>query len=175
MREGARSLVRQSGHAVLLALPACFGILCTGDVHAQLGPIYHDGYLEYRYRDNRSEDGATNQSHLAGWHARASTWIWQPYILQLDGMLGLSRNREASTSSGNKSTIITGGLAANVFARSRFPFRAYVDSRDSRLDGTGFDTDIANRNWGFLQQFSPRRGGRLSPCCIALSPARPSS
>jgi hypothetical protein len=137
MREGARSLVRQSGHAVLLALPACFGILCTGDVHAQLGPIYHDGYLEYRYRDNRSEDGATNQSHLAGWHARASTWIWQPYILQLDGMLGLSRNREASTSSGNKST-------------------------DSRLDGTGFDTDIANRNWGFLQQFSPRRGGRLS-------------
>ena len=58
--------------------------------------------------------------------------------------------------------IISGSLAANVFSRSRFPFRAYFESRDSRVDGDVFDVDVATRNWGFLQQFSPRGGGRLA-------------
>lgn len=127
-----------------------------------MGPVNHDGYLEYQYRLVSSDELANNTLHLATWRARASTFMWQPYILILDGTLGLTRARNDFGDAGNTNSIITGSVVANVFARSRFPFRAYFESRDSRVDGDVFDTDIATRNWGFLQQFSPRAGGRLA-------------
>jgi hypothetical protein len=131
-------------------------------LQAQMGPINHDGYLEYQYRLVRTDELANNTLHLATWRARASTFMWQPYILILDGTLGLTRARNDFGDAANTNSIITGSVVANVFARSRFPFRAYFESRDSRVDGDVFDTDIATRNWGFLQQFSPRAGGRLA-------------
>jgi hypothetical protein len=146
---------------------ARIGLLCLlvpafQPLRAQVGPVDHDGYLEYQYRLVRSEELADNTLHLATWRARASTFIWQPYILILDGTLGLTRARNDFGDARNTNSIITGSVAANAFARSRFPFRAYFESRDSRVDGDVFDTDLVTRNWGFLQQFSPRAGGRLA-------------
>jgi hypothetical protein len=146
---------------------ARIGLLCLlvpafQPLRAQVGPVDHDGYLEYQYRLVRSEELADNTLHLATWRARASTFIWQPYILILDGTLGLTRARNDFGDARNTNSIITGSVAANAFARSRFPFRAYFESRDSRVDGDVFDTDLVTRNWGFLQQYSPRAGGRLA-------------
>jgi hypothetical protein len=129
---------------------------------AQIGPIQHTGYLEYLYRLNRSEDMQSSHTNLGTWRARASTFVWRPYILQLDGSLGLTQTDNSNSKQGSKGTIITGGLAASLFARSPFPFRAYFESRDNRVDGDVFDQDRTSRNWGFIQTYSARRGGRIA-------------
>ncbi len=130
---------------------------------AEMAPIDHDGYLEYRYRLTRNELGLGSDQHLATWRARASTFVWQPYILTLDGNVGLTRSRNQDSRNQNDGTIVTGAIAANAFARSTFPLRLYFESRDSRVDGDVFDSDFTTRNWGFLQQLASRRnGGRIA-------------
>ena len=130
---------------------------------AQVAPVDHGGYLEYQFRTTRNEDGFGSDRHLATWRGRASTFVWQPYILMLDGNLGLTRTRNENSATKNDGTIVTGALVANAFARSTFPLRLYFESRDSRVNGDVFDTDFTTRNWGFLQQLASRRsGGRLA-------------
>lgn len=136
-------------------------VLMAPSVHAQLGPIKHDGYFEYQYRMFRSEQAPTNTTNLLTWRGRASTYLWQPYILQLDGALGLTRTVNESSGAGNNGTLVTGGLVASAFSRSRFPFRAYIDNRDNRVDGDVFEQDRASRNFGFVQTFIPQGGGRI--------------
>ena len=150
-----------------IAIRACIGLLCLlapalEPLRAQIGPVDHDGYLEYQYRLVKNDDLADNTLHLATWRTRASTYVWQPYILIVDGTLGLTRARNNFGDAANTNNIITGRIGANLFARSRFPLRAYFESRDSRVDGDAFDVDFATRNWGVLQEFSPRGGGRLA-------------
>jgi hypothetical protein len=148
---------------------AAFGMLVAATLapidsaFPELAPVDHDGYLEYQYRTTRNEDGFGNDQHLATWRATASTFVWQPYLLLLDGNLGLTRTRNADSENTNDGTIVTGAVIANAFARSTFPFRLYFESRDSRVDGDIFDTDFTTRNWGFLQQLASRRnGGRIA-------------
>lgn len=55
---------------------ARIGLLCLlvpafQPLRAQVGPVDHDGYLEYQYRLVRSEELADNTLHLATWRARA--------------------------------------------------------------------------------------------------------
>lgn len=159
---GARSRFGRRAHGISIVAVLCLLAPALEPLRAQVGPIDHDGYLEYQYRLITNDELANNTLHLATWRTRASTYIWQPYILVVDGNLGLTRARNDFGDQANTNSIITGGVAANVFARSRFPFRAYFESRDSRVDGDVFDVDFVTRNWGFLQQFSPRAGGRLS-------------
>jgi hypothetical protein len=162
MNSGARSPVRQLRRTIALAGLAFLAQSLSGPATAQLGPIQHDGFLEYQFRLNRSEDGPGFNTNLATWRAHASTFVWQPYILQLDGSLGLTRGRDANSDNSQKSSFVTGGIFANLFPRSHFPFRTFFEARDSRVDGGVFDRDRVTRTWGFLQQYSPNRGGRLS-------------
>lgn len=147
------------------AIAALAGLasLPAAAVHAELGQIAHDGYLEYRFRAIRSGSNRDSDLHSATWRTRASTFVWRPYILQLDGNLGLTRTRNVTSRTTDTGTIVTGQLTANAFARSTFPLRVYFQSRDSRVDGDVFDTDYTTRNWGFLQQLASRRtGARLA-------------
>jgi hypothetical protein len=146
----------------VLAIPLFAGGIAVSPVEAQVAPIQHTGYLEYLYRLNRSEDMQSNETNLVTWRARGSTYVWQPYILQLDGSLGLTRTKNSTTQQGSEGTLITGGLSASLFGRSRFPFRAYFENRDSRVDGDVFDQDRTSRNWGFIQTYSAQRGGRIA-------------
>ena len=158
----ARRFSGLSCRAAVLAMLVFAGDSALSPVWAQLGPIRHTGYLEYLYRLNRSEDMQSNTTNLATWRGRASTYLWQPYILQLDASLGLTRTDNSNSQQGSKGTLVTGGVAASLFGRSRFPFRAYFDNRDSRVDGDIFDQDRTSRNWGFIQTYSARRGGRIA-------------
>ena len=85
----------------------------TGVALADMAPIDHDGYLEYQFRISRNDDGVGSDQHLATWRTRASTFVWRPYILQLDGSLGLTQTDNSNSQQGSKGTIITGGLAAS--------------------------------------------------------------
>jgi hypothetical protein len=147
----------------VIAALAGLASLPVADVCAQLAPVEHDGYLEYRFRAIRTGSGKDNDLHSATWRTQASTYVWRPYILLLDGNLGLTRTRNVNSRSTDTGTILTGELSANAFASSTFPLRVYFQSRDSRVDGDVFDTDYTTRNWGFLQQLVPRRtGARLA-------------
>ena len=149
--------------ALLAAGAAALTGTGTGAAAAEVAPIEQDGYLEYQFRMTRNEEGLGRDQHLATWRARASTFVWQPYILLLDGELGLTRTRNADSGNKDDGTIVTGRIGASAFARSTFPLRLYFESRDSRVDGDIFDSDFTSRNWGFLQQLASRRsGGRLA-------------
>jgi len=96
MVKGARSLDRQMGRAVALAriafvAPLISAFLISKSASAQFGPVQHDGFLEYQFRINRSEGTPDYTTNLASWRAHASTWVWRPYILQLDGSPGWVR------------------------------------------------------------------------------------
>ncbi len=162
MTDGARRHPGFSCRAVALATLLFVGAIAVTPVQAQLGPIQHDGYLEYLYRLNRSEDAPSIETNFVTWRARASTFLWQPYILRLDGSLGLTRTDNSTSNQGSKGTLITGSVGASLFARSPFPFRAYFESRDNRVDSDVFDQDLTSRNWGFIQTYSARRGGRIA-------------
>lgn len=159
MTYSARSPVFSRGREVALAMLAAAAFAHIDVAVAQVAPIDHGGYVEYQLRTTRGEEGLGNDQHLATWRARASTFVWRPYILLLDGNLGLTRTRNLDSKSKNEGTIVTGAIAANAFARSTFPFRLYFQSRDSRIDGELFDTDFTTRNWGFLQRLASRRNG----------------
>lgn len=143
---------------VPLLLLSCLSIR-SEPAHAQVGPVDHSGYLEYQYRISRSEQGLGSDLHRATWRARASTFVWQPYILLVDGNLALTRTRNSTNDNKNVGTLVTGGIYSSLFARSTFPLRVYFESRDSRVDGDVFDTDFTTRNWGFMQQLASRRNG----------------
>ena len=162
MPYAVRRLPGFSCRTVALAVSLLAGLVTVMPARAQLGPINHYGYLEYVYRLNRSEDLPSNQSNLATWRGSASTYLWRPYILQLDGSLGLTRTANDTSKQGSRGTVITGSLGAGLFSQSRFPFRAYYEKRDNRIDGDVFDQDRTSENWGFIQTYSARRGGRIA-------------
>jgi hypothetical protein len=157
-----RRLSGFSCRTVAFAVPLLAGLVTAMPARAQLGPINHYGYLEYVYRLNRSEDMQSNQTNLATWRGSASTYVWRPYILQLDGSLGLTRTANDTSAQDSKGTLITGGLGMGLFSQSRFPFRAYYEKRDNRVDGDLFDQERTSQNWGFIQTYSARRGGRIA-------------
>lgn len=156
----ARRHGQQYPGAVALAL--LLGVLPAGPAGAQFGPLTHDGYLEYQYRLNRNEGGPGSDTQFGTWRAHASTWVWQPYILRLDGTIGLTRSTDATSDRRQQSNFVTGSLFAHAFPRSHFPFRAWFEARDTRIEGGLFDRDSVTQTWGFIQQYSARRGGRIS-------------
>jgi hypothetical protein len=91
---------------------------------------------------------------------QARTWFWRPYILRLFGDLGLTQtNGGGSSRDSVNSTLVTGGLTALAFSRSRFPLRFYFEQRDSRSESGPIDSDLSSRNWGFAQQLSTNNVG----------------
>ena len=157
-----RSALRRT-RSVALTLLVCATLSQAGLARAQVGPVVHDGYLEYQFRLKRVDSAPGSDQHLATWRGRATTFVWKPYILLLDGSLGLTRTRNTSSKASEAGSIVTGALAASLFSRSTFPFKVYFESRDSRVDGDVYDADFTTRNWGFLQQLASRRnGGRIS-------------
>lgn len=129
----------------------------------EIAPIDHEGHLEYRYRAVQTGGLGTSTQHFTTWRAKASTFVWRPYILLLDGNLGLTQGYRKDSKAKDSSTIVTGSVVAKVFARSTFPFQVYFQSSDSRVDGELFDADYTTRNWGFTQQLASRRtNGRLT-------------
>ena len=153
-----RQIARRHEH-ILASVVAALSILVPSVTAAQVGPIRHYGYLEYQQRLDQGSDIPTFSSQIGTWRAYASTWLWRPYILQLNGDIALTRSRSATSNAEQKGAGITGGLSGHAFGRSRFPLRFFAEKRDSRTDGGRFDRDVARTAWGLNQQFSASRWG----------------
>lgn len=133
------------------------GLLAAGI--GQAAEVRHKGFLEYQYRRFDYQDAPANAVHLATWRADVATWLWQPWILALNGSLGLTATQNARGDSSQGGNLVTGALVANVLPRSPFPFRAFVDSRDSRIESDISALDLRTLSYGFMQQLAPRGGG----------------
>lgn len=141
-------------------------LMFTVAAHGQLGPVRSHGYFEYQYRLTDAESAGTTNAHLGTFKIDADTYVWEPYILQVDGFMALTRSLSASNQNGQTidqtSNLVTGGLSANLFPQSHFPLRTYFERRDSRTDDEVINLGVTTNTFGFLQQYAPRGGGRYS-------------
>jgi len=159
MSNDARS--ETSGRRCAAITIAMLSVL-AGPAKAQLGPVRPNGFVEYQYRMDDGRAAATSSTQLATWRGNFATYMWRPWILQLGGDVGLTRSFSTRSDATQDGSIVTGGLVASLFPRSHFPLRAYVENRDSRVDGDLSDINIGTTTFGFLQQYAPRNGGRYS-------------
>ena len=121
--------------------------------------MQHDGFIEYQYRVNTGEIMPTDTQQLVTWRGNLSTYAWRPWLLQLDASIGLTRTTASQSEIDRDGTLVTGGATASLFPRSHFPFRAFFESRDSRVEGVLADLELSTTTLGFLQQYAPRSGG----------------
>ena len=102
---------------------------------------------------------------------KASTYVLQPYIAQVDGNLGLVHSKE------NKKTVtvqdeatmsrehegirhnkLFGGGSLALFARSRFPFSASFNVTNTHADSDYIGTDTKSKTVFLQQDYRPARG-----------------
>jgi len=140
--------------SILLFLPQ---IVC-----AQLGPIETGGFLEYQYRRNTGTGPIEATSNIGTLQTNVSTYVWRPWIMRVNALLNLTKTASENVSSQQSSTLVTGALNVNLFRQSRFPFMAYYDTKDSRVDGDLPGTDILNTTYGFMQKYMGKGGGQYS-------------
>ena len=159
----ARSLQVGRICSYLALVPALY--LPGADANAQLGPIQSSGFLEYQYQQNAGQDTVDNASHLGTWRANAATYLWTPWILQLNGSLGITRTvtRADVANDGHRaSTLLTGSLHTGLFQQSPFPVRAFIEKLDSRVDSNIAELGLQTTTIGTTAQYAPKGGGSYS-------------
>lgn len=149
--------------SLLTLLPA----LCLPGLaaNAQLGPIQSSGFLEYQYQQNTGPDLIDSVTQLGTWRGNAATYLWTPWILKVDGAVGVTRtvtDADIDFDGRRESTLLTGRLNTGLFQQSPFPVRAYVERLDSRVDSTIADLGLQTTTIGTVAQFAPRGGGSYS-------------
>lgn len=125
----------------------------------QLAPIRWRGALgatyQWREVDNQPGDRQTTEQLTL----EATSYIWQPWFLQIAGGLGLflSQERqeafEASPKRSSNSQGATGRFEAGLFPMSRFPFQLNLDVNDSRTSGDLVGTDYRSTRLALRQNY----------------------
>lgn len=98
----------------------------------------------------------------------AASYIWQPWFIQVLGNVGLVLTQNWQSLEGGRtpgegtsrsgSVGLTGGLAANVFPRSRFPFQFSFDVADSRTNGEIISADYRSTRVTLQQNYRTLSG-----------------
>jgi hypothetical protein len=146
-------------------MAVAFSVLLLGlapIARAQLGPVVVDGFLEYQYRQRGGTGPNDVTGQLSTLRTNVSTYLWRPWILRVNASLGLTETVTENNDAKQNGTLITGGLRVDFLRDSKFPFAAYFESRDGRIDGDLLDVDVITRTYGFLQQYIADHGGRFS-------------
>lgn len=117
--------------------------------------------LQYslQHRDGEEQDGYLSQSTTA--ELNGNTALWRDWFARVDGRLRLTETRTESNDRSTDNSLVTGGGTFSLFPRSRFPFRAFFDRTDSRVDSSiGTDADRQVTNYGLSQRYLAQAGGR---------------
>jgi len=134
----------------------------SGVAAAQVGPLESRGFLEYRYRNFDSEVMSSNTTHNVALQGGVSTYLWRPWIANLDVLATFYQLSTDTTNNDGESTAVTGRIRTGLFSQSRFPFAAFYETRDSRLDSDEAAVDNKSRTFGFLQRYTSDRLGNYS-------------
>lgn len=122
-----------------------------------MAPIRWGGTLTDDVRWASADGEPDRTSHVQGIRLRAATYLWQPYIAQLSGSLGLTTSNEKSDppGGGGDASSISGGLALALFPVSRYPFLASYNRTDSRTEGELTSTDYTSTRISLRQSYRP--------------------
>ncbi len=137
----------------------------TTSANAQIGPVETDGFLEYQYQQSEGSEIVDSTTQVATWRANAATYLWTPWILQLDGSVGITRTftrADIDNDGRRNSTLLTGRLNTGLFQQSPFPIRTFVERLDSRVDSKIAELGLQATTIGAIAQFIPRGGGSYS-------------
>lgn len=131
----------------------------SGDSIWTLAPVRWWGLaaLDLRYRD-LAEAGQGRSEVLSG-TLNGSTFIWQPWFMQVTGGIGLVAALDQSDSTGNARSLNgIGNIDLGLFPTSRFPFNLYADVSDSRASGEVTDIDYRSYRFRVSQSYTPAYG-----------------
>lgn len=142
--------------AMLLFL--CFSSIAA----AQIGPIDTQGYLEYRYRNFNSDSETATASHNVALQGAFATYFWRPWIANVDGTVTLHEITNDNRNNDGENSTITGRVRLGLLSKSRFPFSAFYESRDNRLQSDTLSVDGTSQTFGFLQNLTSERIGRYT-------------
>lgn len=124
-----------------------------------LAPIAWGGDISESFRKLKFEPGQLSLQNVQAANLRASTYIWQPWLVQVNGGIGVVNAKNVSGTSTNDNASLNGRGALALVPYSRFPFLASYYATDSR-SGTGALTpaaDYVGKSSGFevQQHYSP--------------------
>jgi hypothetical protein len=117
------------------------------------------GYVEYQGRHITRQEQDNSIQNSAILRLNAATFLWRPWLALLDGGIGLSYSsrRNGFDQTGQD---ITGNVNLSLFPRSRFPFTAFFENRQSQLDGDLTSPDLTRTNFGFEQAYATTGGSQ---------------
>lgn len=124
-----------------------------------LAPIRYWGLasIDYRYRDFA---GDTSSGEVLTTTVNGSTYVWQPWFLQVNGSLGVVGSVDTLEQSGTARNVSgIGTLDLALFPMSRFPSSLYIDVGDSRARAEVTDIDYRTYRFRVAQSYAPAVGG----------------
>jgi hypothetical protein len=129
----------------------------------RFAPWRTSGTLSLETRRLRLEDGSRSTTTLLVNDTEWSSWLWQPWFVQVRAGLGLLAARDSlhgfdTPPSTSNSGAMTGHATIEVFPLSRFPFELRADLSDSRVRGDTLGADYRNLRFGFTQSYRPESG-----------------
>ncbi|MCG7963096.1 MAG: hypothetical protein N0E54_10390 [Candidatus Thiodiazotropha taylori] len=139
-------------------------ITTTGEVHTteinQSG-VTLSGSLGMRFREVIPDSGKSSFHRAYTGEVMARNHIWMPWFGNWKGRLISSwENKENGRETENQ--ILSGAAEVNLFHLSKFPFSAFIDVKDSRID----DSELLEpgreerlTRLGLRQSYSPELGG----------------
>lgn len=120
--------------------------------HAQLNL---SGYLEYQARGEKREEGDDNASQIGTLRIDGWSYLGRPWIGDFSGGMGLSLSRVREGERSQEGREVTGHARLRLLPRTKLPFEAFFEERDSRIDGDLIGPSYVQTQYGFKQSYLP--------------------
>ncbi|HEX5804027.1 MAG TPA: hypothetical protein VFY24_13460, partial [Azospira sp.] len=136
-----------------------------------IAPVRWGGSFGLQTSRQRQADGAGSSALQGLFNLRASSYIYQPWLAQISGNLGITSGRSTATSASTDSgsatadqrtaqSSLTGGGVLSLFPMSRFPFVATFDRSDSQSSGAFVSSAYTNTRLGLRQSYRTDSGAQ---------------
>ena len=97
-------------------------------------PIAWGGTISESFRKQKIEPGSSRLQHVQAANLRALTYLWQPWLAQVRGSIGVVNAKNVSGTSTDDGVSLSGGAKLSAVPYSRFPFTASYFVNDPRAD-----------------------------------------
>ena len=128
----------------------------------ELAPWRSRGLVSLDLRAQRLGDGPRSSQAVLFGEVDFSSYIWQPWFIQLragfGALMATDRSSQDALSEHSNSQSLNGRFAVSVFPASRFPFELRADASDSRTRGDSLGSDYRSRRISLSQGWRPLVG-----------------
>ena len=130
-------------------------------------PITWGGDLSDSYRKQNLGAGQSSVQHVQAVNLRAWTYVWQPWMAQVSGGVGLVNAQTHSERTSNNQALLNGRGALSAVPYSRFPFSASFYVNDNRAPTSKVSSatpDFLSTSSGFAvrQSYRPKSSSSSS-------------